>query len=370
LTATARERHPSDPPLRVAFDTTALISGSTGVARYVRELTAALEHRDVEVIRFAIGRRTAKNVMQQDVRRFPVPLRVVQRAWSTIHAPSAEWLVPDGDLVHVPDLVPPPTRRPIVLTMHDLDALEYPDLHPPRSAHIQRAQVAAARDRATVVMSVSAATASVLHRYGVDAERVVVAPNGLTALPPADYSAVPTMPYLLAVGALTPRKGLDVLARALARSALSDVHLVLAGPDGWEATAVREAVVREIGHRRVVFAGTVSDAQLAGLYERCAAVGVPSIAEGFGLPVLEAAAAGAPVVASDIPAFLELGEAVTLHVPIADADAWAVAVERVVSDSGLRERARARSSLIAAHFTWDRTAEITESAYRRVLAAA
>jgi glycosyltransferase involved in cell wall biosynthesis len=76
------------------------------------------------------------------------------------------------------------------------------------------------------------------------------------------------------------------------------------------------------------------------------------------------------VVASDIPAFLELGEAVTLHVPRADSDAWAVAVERAVSDGELRARARERASLVADHFTWDRTAEITESAYRRVLAAA
>ncbi|MCU1430790.1 MAG: glycosyl transferase group 1 [Actinomycetia bacterium] len=351
---------------RIGFDVTALLAGDTGVARYVRELGCALERRNVELIRFAIGRGNHSDALPGNTRRVRMPLRLVHLSWSIAGMPSGEHLARGCDVVHTPDLVPPPTRRPLVLTVHDLVALEHPDMHPPRAEAAQRSQLAAARDRAAVVLSVSEATAAALRDRGVDAARIVVAPNGLTMLPSPDRSIVPSVPYLLAVGSLTPRKGLDTLIAAFARAALPEsIGLVLAGPHGWEASTVFAAIERHDPAGRITCTGRVTDAQLAALYEGCVAVCVPSVAEGFGLPVLEAAAAGAAVVASDLPVFRELAGSIALYAPVGDEQAWADALERIVADDELRTAAVAKGRVVAAEHTWDRAAEITLAAYER-----
>jgi glycosyltransferase involved in cell wall biosynthesis len=358
--------------VKVGFDVTALLAGATGVARYVHELAAALEEQGIELRRFAIGREShGAEVGADGVRRIPIPLRVVHLSWALVREPSAERLAPGCDVMHTPDLVPPPTRRPLVLTVHDLAAVEWPELHPRRAVQIQRRQLAVARDRADVVMSDSHATADALRSRGVDGDRIVVAPIGVTAFPAADASMVPDDPYLLAVGALTPRKNLEGLVAAFARASLPDrLRLVLAGPPGWGAHTVLAAIERHRVSDRVIRTGSVTDAQLAGLYEGCLAVCVPSRAEGFGLPVIEAGAAGAPVLASDLAVFREVGEGVALHVPPADEQAWAAALERIVTDEDLRREAAARGRTFARRFTWERTAAITASAYERAREAA
>jgi glycosyltransferase involved in cell wall biosynthesis len=354
--------------MRVGFDVTALLAGNTGVARYVRELSGALEQQDVDLVRFAIGRGDHGSALPADTRRVRIPLRLVHRSWSLSGGPSAERLARGCDIVHTPDLVPPPTRRPLVLTVHDLVALEHPELHPPRSTAVQRAQLEAARDRAAVVLAVSASTAAALRDRGVDAARIVVAPNGLTPLPRPDRSIVPQHPYLLAVGSLTPRKGFETLVAAFARAALpDDVRLVLAGPQGWDARRVLAAIDRHDVSQRVSCTGPVSDAQLAALYEACLAVCVPSVAEGFGLPIVEAGAAGAPVLASALPVFRELDEMVALYAAPGDAQAWAEALERITTDAALRHESAARGRAAARECTWDRAAAITTAAYERAL---
>jgi glycosyltransferase involved in cell wall biosynthesis len=350
--------------MRVGFDVTALLAGDTGVARYTRELGAALEARNGELVRFAIGRGNHRDALPPRTRELRVPLRLVHRSWALAGMPSAERLAPGCDVVHTPDLVPPPTRRPLVLTVHDLVAVEHPELHPPRSTAVQRAQVAAARDRAAIVLSDSEATATMLRAHGVDARRITVVPIGVTPLPRPDISLVPGGSYFLAVGSLTPRKGLATLVEAFACASLpKDVRLVLAGPHGWQTHELLATIERCNVADRVRCPGRVTDAQLAGLYEGCLAVCVPSIAEGFGLPVLEAASMGAAVLASDLPVFRELDDMVTTFVPVRDVDAWAAALER--AEHGGATSVHARDA--AQQYTWDRTATLTLAAYHRAL---
>jgi glycosyltransferase involved in cell wall biosynthesis len=349
---------------RVGFDVTALLAGGTGVARYVRELGAALEQRGVNLMRYAVGRGDGAD-LPAGTHRWRVPLRVVQRSRLVSARFTGERLVPGCEIVHVPDLVPPPTNVPLVLTVHDLVALEHPEMHPPRAQHAQRLQLDAARDRADVVLAVSQATADALVRNGVAPDRIVVAPNGVSALPAPDRSVLPGRPFLLAVGSITPRKGLASLVEAFAAALLPpDTLLVLAGPDGYGGDRVMHAIATSGVHARVTRTGRVTDAQLAALYRECIAVCVPSVAEGFGLPVVEAAAVGAPVVASDLAVFRELDAGVTLA-PVGDVAAWAAAIEQVAGDRAVRDGAAARAGDVAARFSWDRTAAITASAYER-----
>jgi glycosyltransferase involved in cell wall biosynthesis len=356
--------------LRVGFDVTALLAGETGVARYVRVLGAATSRHDVELLPYAIGRGKDRTHLPPGTRAVPVPLRLVHRSWALSGPPSAERIIPGADVIHVPDLVPPPTRRPLVMTLHDLAAVEHPDVHPTRAVVAQGRQLRAARDHAAVVVCDSQATADAASARGVDAARITVVPLGVTALPAPGASPAPADPYLLAVGSLTPRKGLDTLVAAFARAAIPrNVRLVLAGPDGWSAAGVR-AAVEQHGAGRVSCRGRGSDAELAALYDGCLAVCAASLAEGFGLPILEAGAAGAPVVASDIPVFRELAGAVALFAAAGDEVAWTAALERIVADGELRRESAAKGGATAAEFTWDRTASMTVAAYERAVQAA
>jgi glycosyltransferase involved in cell wall biosynthesis len=350
--------------LRVALDVTATITGSTGVARYARQLAAALGGQGVETVPYAIGR--PQHPVPSGVRHVAMPLRVVQQMWAWTGRPRAETFAPGVDLVHALDLAPPPSRLPVVATVHDLTALDHPDLHPARRVAQQRAQLRALA-RASVVISNSHATAASLVAHGIDGDRVVVTHFGRTPLP--TYTGPPRRgnPYLLVVGEVTRRKGHDVLLRAFAAAALDGVDLVVAGPNGFDAD-FRDPLVADLGLAgRVSFLGYVDDAMLSSLYADALALCFPSRAEGFGLPILEALGAGLPVVASDLDAFHEFAGEDALYVPPDDPDALAGALRRIVTDDGLRSRLSEAGPARAAPFTWERTAQQTVGAYRLAL---
>lgn len=349
--------------LRVAMDLTPVITGSTGVARYARHLSNALTHAGVTLLPYAIGRATYP--VPPGVRHIRVPLRLAHRLWATVGWPPIDSVAPRADLVHTLDLVAPPVRRPSVATVHDLDAIERPDLHSPRSVSAQRAQLSSL-DRVQIVLANSETTRRALGRHGIDPERVVVGRLGLAPLPTVDPAVFPGVDrYVLCVGSLDVRKGQDILIRAAGK--VPELTVVLAGPDGWRAEEIRSAAQRMGDRVRVL--GPVDDARLASLYRGAAAVCVPSRAEGFGLVIIEAMSAGVPIVASDLEATREVGGEVVVFVPPDDPDALAAALAAATVPSDGRELGgRAEAGRVrAAAFTWEATAEATIAAYRRAL---
>lgn len=334
------------------------------MARYARQLSVALAGQEVELAPFAVGR--GRRDAPPGVRHLGVPLRAVQRAWAVAGRPRVEGLVGPVDLVHSLDLRLPATGRPLVATVHDLAAIERPDLHPGRAVAQQRARLAGL-GRARVVLADSGATAKALVARGVEAERIVVVPLGVSPLPPPVAAPV-ARPFLLAVGELAARKNLDCLLVAFAAARLGSVRLALAGPDGGQRDRLA-ALGRRLGlGRRLVMLGRVADDVLAGLYQDAVALCLPSLAEGFGLPVLEAMAAGLAVVASDLEVVREVaGEAALLVAP-GDPSALADGLARVAGDEALRCRLARAGPRRASAFTWDETARATVQAYHRALA--
>src|SRR5262249_36280105 len=154
--------------------------------------------------------------------------------------------------------------------------------------------------------------------YGVAAE---FTPEGPSVEFP--LSRLPREPILLHVGSHIPRKRIDVLVDVFAavRARLPDVKLVQVGPTWSLELATRIDQLSVAGS--VVQMRGLSRGQLAALYRRAAVVLVPSEAEGFGLPVIEALACGAPVVASDIPTLREAGGTAAVYCPVGDVPAWA-----------------------------------------------
>lgn len=351
--------------IRVGLDATPELIAATGVARYSRGLRNALQQRDdCEVAAFGLGRRSRP--VPDDVRHVPVPLRLVHGSWKALRLPRAEQLAGRVDLVHSVDLIPPPTRLPLVISVHDLVTRELPDLHAARSQKMQQAQLAALR-RAAAVLTQSRAVSDSLAELGFDEDRIHFTSTGLTPLPAPSQPPIPGDPFLLAVGTLEPRKAHDVLIRAFAATGVDGMRLVFAGPTVGRAEELRQLALKLGVAGRLSILGPVDDATLAGLYRQATLLCMPSLGEGFGLPVIEAMAAGLPVVASDLPAIREVAGDAALLIPPGDVDALAAALSRLVEDEQLGSRLRRVGPERASAFTWERTAALTVRAYQAVL---
>jgi glycosyltransferase involved in cell wall biosynthesis len=203
----------------------------------------------------------------------------------------------------------------------------------------------------------------------------VVAP-GVTAdyrpLPAAEVEAFRRRhaldgPFFLHVGTLQPRKNIPVLLDALARLGRPDAPLALVGGKGWLYDEIFERV-RALGLvDRVRFAGYVDDAELPLWYNAAAALIFPSLYEGFGLPIVEALACGAPVIAADTSSLPEAGGTAALYFDPHDPDALAARLATVLDDGALRRRLRQAGPAQAARFSWERAGREMAAVYRRAL---
>jgi glycosyltransferase involved in cell wall biosynthesis len=209
----------------------------------------------------------------------------------------------------------------------------------------------------------------VVELLGLDAERVRVVPHGLDEPGRGDLDEAPrgrSAPYVLALGAVEPRKDLPTLVMAFAELARDhdDLELVVAGPDGWGGEAFSAAVRASGLAGRVVRVGYLDELELKSLLSGATVLAYPSLYEGFGFPPLEAMAAGVPVVATAAGAVPEVvGDAAELVVP-GDVPALAEALTRVIEDDSLRARLIAAGRARAASFTWASAAASMVELYR------
>lgn len=354
--------------IEVALDVTAAVTGQTGLSRYATELWRELERRDdLRVRAFALGR-GPETALKHPVRRMAIPLGILRPAWRYLRWPRAETFVGDIDVVHSLALTTVASRLPRVATVHDVMPLTLPELYPPGTEAAQRRELTSAA-QAEVIVATCDATADEISRVApFPRERIVVAPPGVSALPAGDGVPHPQTPYLFAVGAMTPRKGFDVLAEAVAKLGPSSPPVLVAGPDYWHADEMRRAIAAADEHGKFELLGSVDDGTLASLYAGATAVCYPSRAEGFGIPCLEAMAAGAPLIASDLPSIREVVGSAAELVPADNPRALADAISGVLGDRGRRRSLADAGRERAAGFTWRRTADAVTGAYRAALA--
>ncbi|HWH93829.1 MAG TPA: glycosyltransferase [Baekduia sp.] len=297
----------------VGVDARAL-AARRGVARYTRRMLEALAALDgLDVRALVPGREPVDGVAGVALTRTRAPSRLVHLAGAVAGHPRLDTLLGDGvDVSWLPAPAPVAVGDPYVLTVHDLSWEDRPaDFTRYERLWHRVARPAALARRARVVVCDAAAVADELAaRWGV-AARVVE--------PGVDH-AEDVVPhpgrYVLYVGALEPRKGLDVLGRAWSRAALDGVELLVVGEG-----RVRVTGARHLGH--------VDDGELRALYAGAQAVVLPSFLEGFGLPPREAAAYGTPAIVSDLPTLRLPG---TLRVPAGDAAALADALRRLPAE--------------------------------------
>lgn len=288
------------------------------------------------------------------------------------------------DLYHsVHHFLPIGLRAPrIVVTLHDLIWLEHPELIRSgrfafltrRLTHLYaRAAMTHAIARADRVIAISGYTAARAQAYfGLAPERVEVIHHGVAheKFRPASSGGAAAERYFLCVGNSKPYKNLANAVRAFALCAgdLPDVKLFVAGRGDGEAELTRLA--RELGVlERIRFCGSADLPALVELLHGAAALIFPSLVEGFGLPVLEAMAAGCPVIASNCPAVAEVSGSGALLCDPRSPQAFAAAMIRVATAAATAADLRRRGMARAAAFTWTRCAEETLAVYERLLSA-
>lgn len=262
---------------------------------------------------------------------------------------SPFWLRPEG------------TRVPSVLTLHDVIPLALPEgTRAPRRWAYRGALSRTAGARA-VITSSRFSRDEILRHTRIPAERLHVVPLGVAV--PGERTrrpaGTPDAPFALTVGANRSHKGLDTLAAAWhAFASAPPLELVGVGANAPDRYSLpRES--RPAGAVRAL--GQVAPEELEWLYRNATLVLVPSRYEGFGLPLLEAAARGTPVIASDIPALRETGEGVARFVPPTEADAWRRAVLELAGDEGARENMRIAGLARAAEYSYAACAERVEA---------
>lgn len=357
-----------------------------GVSRYIEFLLRALPSAapDIEAVVFTGPQSGAcaerfPSALRWHRSRVPTGRPEIRILWEQVAGPVA--LRRAGvDLVHGPvNVIPVLDGLPGVVTVHDLAFRVYPEQYPrAKQRYLDLLTGLSVRSAARVVTVSESTRRDVLRFYRVEPERVVTVPNGVDpAMVPvtdegrlARFREVHGLPeeFILYLGTLQPRKNLVGLLRAYARAGV-EAPLVVAGGKGWMYEPVF-AEVRALGiEGRVLFAGYADPEDLPLWYSAATAFVFPSFYEGFGLPVLEAMACGAPVITSDSSSLPEVAGDAALLVDPRDVDALAGAIERLMGSPGLRADLRERGLARAREFSWERTARETAAVYRAALGA-
>lgn len=266
---------------------------------------------------------------------------------------------------------------PTVVTVHDLSFLTRPETHKAVNRAYLSLMTRWSCRRAARVIAVSAWTKRDVARwFGVNPDRIDVVPHGVpTRFARADQARIAAFRAergmgdraVLFLGSLEPRKNLSTLVEAFGRLADLDAELWIAGGEGWKFSPVHERVRRLGLEGRVRFAGFVPDEDVPLWMSACDVFAYPSLYEGFGMPVIEAMACGAVVVASDATALPEVVGDAGLTAPPTDIDALAAALRRALTDAPLRADLRRRAVERATGYSWRRAAELTVQTYRRAM---
>jgi len=300
-----------------------------------------------------------------------IPQRAVTRSLRAISAPTipALYHATEHLLPHIPH------RHPSVLTVHDLIFERFPQHHTRRNVAFLRFALPRFVSAADAIIAVSNHTRNdLVELYKVPPAKITVIHEGIDAhfrqRPQADVARVkqlysPDRPWLLMVGTLEPRKNHATALRALQRLRAEGFphRLLIVGGKGWLFEPIARQVEELQIQNDVIFTGYVPTDDLAALYSGAEAVLLPSLYEGFGFPVLEAMACGAPVICSNVSSLPEVAGDAALLVPPTDADAIADGLRRLLANPSLQERLRALGKAQAARFTWERCAQETAALY-------
>ena len=348
-----------------------------GTATSVHAMTDALSKRSaVEMTGVSAWHKTrppARFRVPLPIEWMPLPRPALYEAWHRLRRPRVDLATGAVDVIHATTFAIPPRSAPLVVTVHDLAFLHAPDHFTPRGLRFFRRGMELAQSDADLIVAPSQATATDCAEHGFDPDRIRTVPWGVDITPTSEREVEVIKQelgldsrYVLWTGTIEPRKNLPRLVDAFF-CLDTDAHLVLAGPQGWN-----EDVQALVGRspERIRPLGQVEPDVLRALYAGAAAFCYPSLFEGFGLPVLEAMAQGAPVVTSRGISTEEVAGGAAILVDPHEPTSIAEGLQRLLDDPQLAELHSAAGRARAAEMSWDACAERMESIYAEALAVA
>ncbi len=387
----------TDPKkIKIGLDISSLINHGQdiGAGRYILNLARGLLSIDKknEYILFGtysssdyldIAYNLKKEFTDADISfKFMRAGRRVLKLHERLRFPPIEFLGFKADIFHCMDyLIPPTLNKNIVLTIHDLAFMRYPEFNfdwfIKKYSHLVRKNA----NTSSRILAPSQSTADDIHRY-FEIEKDKIAMIHLAAEPvfkklgsgESDRNVPEKFnidgPYLLSVGTIEPRKDFVTLIKAfnLAKRDCPDFNhkLVIAGRTGWKSEAAYSERDGSPYKEDIIFTGRTTDSELIQLYNQAAIFVFTSLFEGFGFPPLEAMSCGLPVICSDSSSIKEVvGDAGILLKP-GDISGFSKSIVRVCRDEDLREKLSASSVKRAKGFSWEETARRTLSVYRSV----
>lgn len=380
--------------MRIAIDARpALDPIRTGVGHYARRMIRHLPAVDplpeyVAWYLHARGLLTRRRFfgglapnLTEHASRFPA--RVFQPVSWRLGVPRLEWLGLEADALLATNFLPPPTAsRGVVLVVHDLAYERFPETAPQMDRRWRRRFAGWLGRCAAVIVPSESTRRDLLAHHEVSEGRVVAIAHGADPFEPSAPGEIERVRdrhgirgrYALFVGGIEPRKNLAALVDAFSRANV-DASLVIAGgrtrwiPEAFDRLRSRVDALPEPVRRRVVMTGYVREHERNALLSGAEVLAYPSRYEGFGFPVLEAFAAGVPVLTSAVSALPEVAGDAAILVDPDDAEAIRDGLERLLGDEGLRDGLRRAGAERVRAFTWDaaarRTAEVLRTAGAR-----
>jgi alpha-1,3-rhamnosyl/mannosyltransferase len=359
----------------------------SGVSNYTKLLGEALDITksiELHTIHFNFFNRQptpAINLQRPPEKNTFIPLRVYAKLQSFSIALPFDIFLPKVDLTIFPNFATWPTVRSKLkaTVIHDLTYLYYPDVVEEKNlAHLRRVVPRSVKKADFIITVSEAVKAEIVKEFSLAPERCIV-----TTIPPdASYFKkntneihekyhLPTKKFIYFMGNLEPRKDLPTLIaayRQLPPAIKQEYSLVLAGGNGWKTEKSRQAIKdAQTANENVIHVGFVDSKDTAAFYQQASLFVMPSIYEGFGMPILEAMAGGCPVVASDIPVLREAGGDAAYYANPKDSTDFTKAIRKVLLSPQLQQEMIAKGLPHAKSFSWDKNTDLIISTANALL---
>ncbi len=366
--------------MRITIDYTAAIRQGAGIGTYVRNLVGAMLQQDSsnQYTLLTSGQSSSEHPFPEAEnvrgRSIFLPDRYLNVLWYRWRVPLPATLFSGPtDIYHGPDFVLPPLGKQVkkVVTVHDLAFLEHPEYAVPSLADYLRKVVPEAVNSADVVATVSGEVSRTLSKhFQTPAEKMIVIPNGVSPqfhrrtdpllLSATQHKFGLKYPLVLGVGTMEPRKNHMGLIKAFYQAQQKKggpAMLAIAGGQGWLYEETKQLVAELKLEKKVRFLGRVTDLELILLYSMADVFAFPSFAEGFGIPLIEAMACGAPVITSNVSAMPEVVGDAALLIDPHNIDELATAISNLLENEQMREELRAKGYQRAREYTWEASAQ-------------
>ncbi|MBI2051187.1 glycosyltransferase family 4 protein [Candidatus Roizmanbacteria bacterium] len=351
--------------MKIGIDISQIVYKGTGVTRFTEGLTKAIltiDHTNEWVFFFSSFRRSLNNDIALSIKKknftlikYPFPPTLLSLLWNDLHIINIERLVGHLDFFITSDWAEPPSKLNKVTVVHDLVYLRYPDTVDKQILKVQKKRLSWVKKESAIIFADSETTRKdLINLLSIENTRIKTIYPGVEVNKPQRSHIQKilkkfnlTSPFILTVSKIEPRKNINRLIQAFSKlHKKSALELVVVGEFGWG-----EAVPKARG---VHYIGFVTDEELTSLYSSCLFFVYPSIWEGFGYPIIEAMAYGAPVTTSNISSLGEIGRDAALLFDPQKTDAITDALNRMTTDENLRNTLRKKGLERSRMFTWEK----------------